>query len=115
MFLLRRKSDGKFYRNRDYHAVGHKPHADIEWTLDPSECRTFYTKNGAFRSRPVQTKTPFQSPKGEDWKDQKFMDTYHAASREWWGNKDMRTAYYEEQFEVVPVSIKPFERSEKNG
>lgn len=46
MFLLQRKSDGKFYTNKDYHS-------GVSWSSHPGDCRPFRSIQGLKSSRGV--------------------------------------------------------------
>lgn len=50
MFLIRRKSDGKYFKNRQSYAGRCSP-KDDEWTSDPNDCQPFRTIAAAKTSR----------------------------------------------------------------
>jgi len=95
MYLLRRKSDGKFWKNRaspkrDYRP-GHYEWAETEWTEYPNECRPFKTRDAAMRSR------------GVGWPGNGFWALHHNKSRSEW-RKALR-AWQDERVETVPVKV----------
>ena len=54
MYLIQRKSDGKYFRNRDFKGYYSDKYGKVEdagWTKHKSECKPFKTVNGAKQSR----------------------------------------------------------------
>lgn len=105
MFLLRRKSDGKFWRNRASFSAWRDEAHQAEWVDDPGLCRPFATRGGAMHSRACYGRSPLKRPIGNN---RRHWDDYHAERNKWHDPKNApaRKAYWEESFEVVPVEIR---------
>lgn len=71
MYLLQRKSDGKFWKN-DTVDGWDSLWADARWLKDPTKCKPFKTKGGAMGSRGVRSMYNFRK---EHWQD--FMKRAH--------------------------------------
>lgn len=105
MFLLKRKSDGKYWRNRSSHSFKHwtRDGNEGEWVENPSLCKPFSSPTAAKNSRGAQIKVPFKRPAADgDW------DRFYEQSRKWYarGNLSARNAQFERQYEIISVELK---------
>lgn len=90
MYLLRRKSDGKYWRNRSSMKYTYRPeHWEAEWIEDQNQCRPFKTAKAAESSRGYQ---------GYAWEQLRRKGRMVAA----W----MAQAYAATIIDVIPVSVK---------
>jgi hypothetical protein len=115
MFLLKRRSDGKFFRNKGYHQDSHwrytnRDEDDPRWVSDPNKCVPFATVVGLKRSRgaglgeaPLGIPYPQQR---EDWR------PYWNARGEWYSKKNRKARMkweqekFDELYEIVEVKFK---------
>lgn len=118
MFLLKRKSDGKYFRNKGYHQDSCWYHSgragkadDPRWVTDPSACKPFATVSGIKNSRGVAIDTPIPYP-GDKEKDRKVWDAYWKQSSEWRSKKNRKVRIqwelerFNEKYEVVKIEYK---------
>lgn len=96
-FVIRRKSDGKFWRNKDYHSDHHcrigPGEEDYRFVEDVSEVKPFFSVAGAKSSR-----CPVDAKGDRTW-------------REWmYTTPELRDKLTQERFdelyEVLPVEVK---------
>lgn len=90
MYLLRRKSDGKFWKNS---STGHNWRTgwhEAQWVTNPSECRPFKTKAAAMCSRGVGW------PGSGFWRQGESRASWRKRYAEW----------RNERVEAVPVTVK---------
>ena len=94
MYLLRRKSDGKYFRNLSFRsAKSYRKNQDHNWTDNPGDCKPFRNKMGAWLSRGVNNGVYTDMS----------IDEWHMWSRK---QKDEYLKYRKQElFEVVPVSV----------
>ena len=78
MFLIRRKADGRFFKNGGW---GSEEEQKTNWTHNPSKCRPFKSKAGAKQSRGWVKTTP--------------VDNYHELLSEWEDYRDWRRSEQE--------------------
>lgn len=109
MFLLRRKKDGKFWRNRSSNSFSSYriEEWEKEWVADPSLCTPFQSRSGAGNNRGTNLTPPYKVPIGDEWQNKEIRDAYHKKSGEWYSkaNAPARKAQFDTQYEVVPISI----------
>lgn len=105
MFLLRRKSDGKFWRNRSGFSSWKTEKREGEWVDDPAQCKPFATEAAAMRSRACYGRHPHPRPTTND---KAAWDSYYRLTHEWFDKKNApaRKAYWAVMFECVPVEIR---------
>ncbi len=87
MFLLKRKSDGKFYTNRG-------DRWSMKWVDNPQECKPFATSGGVRTCRAVYGLMPDKLP-----------GTSLEAVGKWFSkdNVEERRKFFDERFEIVEV------------
>jgi hypothetical protein len=113
MFLLRRKSDGKYFRNKGYHADSYWRRRDgVEdprWRDNPNECVPFSTELGAKSCRAVGSYCPVPWP-SRDTPREEVLRLQNERGR-WYSKKNakVRRAYqkaeFDKRFEVVSVTM----------
>lgn len=88
MFLLRRRWDGKWWKNRHSFGGWSREDNEREWTNDPDLCTPFKTRAGALRNRGTSNAygNAFAYP------ERRFGSQHH---------KD----YLKREFEVVPCKV----------
>lgn len=98
-YVIRRKSDGKYWRNKDYHTDGHwrvrgiPSEEDPRFVEDINTVKPFMTKGGPKISRcPVDTRTIMP---GEKW-----------ITIPWEERKALSDKRWDELYEIVSVKIK---------
>ncbi len=105
MFLVRRKSDGKYWRNLDHHAKVRdrfslkSKHIGL-WADTPDGIKPFLTKGGARSAFSTQLfEKVYTGEITYAWHDKEKKSPYkeynYVKHPEWWG----------ERFELVPVKI----------
>lgn len=115
MFILRRRSDGKFFRNKGYHQDGHgrgrHGEDDPRWVDDPNSCKPFATLAGLRISRGVTIGTPDHVRWPEPGTHPDEVKHLFKVRGEWYskGNKKVRLQWEQDTFnrkyEAVPVNI----------
>jgi hypothetical protein len=118
MFVLRRKSDGKFWTDAGRHWCRSK---DLKWSDDLTKARVFPSIAGARSCRGVQIPVPYWSPQtDQEWKEiyakpevqTERAKQYWKDHREWYGygpagrkvaGKRMKS--FGDYFEVIPLKV----------
>ncbi len=102
MYLLRRRADGKFWKNKAISVWACSK--SEQWTDNPSECKPFSTPGAAMKSRGASIPVGFTRP--DEWTPES-RTAYFRAQHEWYSQKNLpaRKAAFNEKYEVVPVTI----------
>lgn len=99
MFLLRRKSDGKFWRNGSVKSYA-RDWYESQWVDTPSDCRPFESREGARACRGVKLTCPIPWNPGNE--------ADRRAWRAWYSQKNLpaRNAAFNVAYEILQVEIK---------
>lgn len=108
MYLLQRRADGKFWKNKASYSRWWN--GELHWTDNPSECKPFNTPGAAMKSRGASIPLPFPRPAVERrtpeaaavWGD------YWQKMNHWYSQKNLpaRKAVFNEKYQVIEVEIR---------
>lgn len=112
MFLLKRRSDGKYFRNKGYHQDSswrgeNRGANDPRWVKKPSGCIPFGSVSGIKSSRGVAIGSPIRRPAEQSPKE--VWDVYWRVNGEWYSKKNAKTRRkwelekFNEKYEVVEI------------
>lgn len=99
MYLLKRKSDGLYWRNRNNRG---------SWVEDPNDCKPFANKTSAMMCRGARVHPPYQRPQSQDeWRDTELVREYYAAASRWHAreNRPARVAAFYNLYDIVEIQI----------
>lgn len=107
MYLLRRRSDGKYWLNLATSRWQICRRADHGWVDDPSQCKPFRSIAATKNNRGVSLQKPFTSPKNSEWDLPGRREQYWKDMGQWYSdvNRIARMAQFDKQYEVVEVYV----------
>ena|SRR3990167_9066944 len=117
MFLLKRRSDGRFFRNKGYHQDSAWYHSDKagrpddpRWVEDPSQCVPFASTSGLKNSRGVALgEPPIGIPRPKDREDYRL---YWDARGKWYAKsnakkrRDWEQKQFDKKYEIVKIEYR---------
>lgn len=117
MFLLKRRSDGKYFRNKGYHQDSswrgvNKGPDDPRWVTDPSACIPFASVTGIRNCRGVVIGAPHSNLRPTDANDRAGYTEFFRLNGEWYSKKNTKARRkwelekFNEKYEVVAISYK---------
>lgn len=112
MFLLRRRSDGLYFRNKGFHQDAswcrRTAKDDPTWVKNPSECVPFASIKGLKNSRGARIGTPYPRPAG--YKDRAAYDSWFACHNVWYAKENQKARRqweldtFNKKYEIVEIS-----------